>query len=160
MNIFISYSVTDKELVKQVADPLRPFVDNVFWWEESKEPGKEAWPTIFSWIDKSDLILAVITDHAISRAMAIGQEIGHAKAKNKEILPLVASTVDSKDLGCLSGITYQPIDQNNLNTVIKAAQKKIEVMKKSEEERKNSIGIGLTLALGLAIGLIALSGSK
>jgi hypothetical protein len=27
MNIFISYSVTDKDLVKQVADAIRPFVE-------------------------------------------------------------------------------------------------------------------------------------
>jgi hypothetical protein len=112
MNIFISYSTGDLKLVRKLAEGLELYAD-VFYWDKNKEPGEEVWPKIFEWIDKADKVIAVITDKTVSRGLAVGQEIGRAKAKGKIIIPLVLNTVDSSELGFLSGITYVPFSENN-----------------------------------------------
>ena len=112
MTIFVSYSVKDNLLVERIATLLRVQGHTVYWWQGSNEPGSEAWPQIFSWIVKADLVLAVITDAAVKRAMAIGNEIGHAKGK-KKIVPLVAAGVPESELGCLKGIVHIPFDPAN-----------------------------------------------
>jgi len=110
MTIFISYSVRDNPLVERIAAHLRLQGHLVYWWQGSVEPGREVWPQIYGWIDQSDLVLAVITDAAVRRAMAIGNEMGHAKARNKRIVPLVAAGVPESELGCLKGTVYIPFD--------------------------------------------------
>ena len=80
MRLFISYSTGDLEIVDQIADALRPHAE-VFYWDKDKEPGKDTWQTIFRWIDSADLVIAVITDKTVARAMSVGQEIGHAKPR-------------------------------------------------------------------------------
>jgi hypothetical protein len=109
MTIFISYSVKDNLLVERIATLLRVQGHAVYWWQGSNEPGDDMWPQIFGWIDQSDLVLAVITDAVVKRAMAIGNEIGYAKGR-KKIVPLVASGVPVSELGCLQGIVHIPLD--------------------------------------------------
>jgi hypothetical protein len=82
MKIFISYSTDDIRLVHKIATSLCSYSE-VYYWAKDYIPGEEVWPTIFSWIDNSDLVIAVITDKTVSRAMSVGQEIGRAKTKNK-----------------------------------------------------------------------------
>ena len=109
MNVFISYSVTDTALVGTVATRIKDLAQ-VKYWDKSKEPGKEAWPTIFSWIDSADLVLVLITGNTLARAFSVGQEIGHAKKGRKQIIPVVAKGIPSAELGCLSGITFIDLD--------------------------------------------------
>jgi len=111
MRLFISYSTDDLEIVNQIADALRPHAE-VCYWDKDNEPGKSVWKTIFGWIDSSDVVIAVITDKAVSRAMSVGQEIGHAQAKGKKIIPLVHKGIPSSELGCLHGITYIPFSND------------------------------------------------
>lgn len=148
MKIFISYSTADIELVRHVAAFARAHAE-VFYWEESKIPGKEDWPTIFSWIDQSDLVLAVITDETVRRAMAVGQEIGQAKAKGKAIIPLVGPFVDAKELGFLSRVTYQRIHPDNPGPALKTVEKVILARKQSLETWRAISVIGGILALVL-----------
>ncbi|MDA8161648.1 MAG: toll/interleukin-1 receptor domain-containing protein [Desulfobacteraceae bacterium] len=98
MKVFISYSTPDLGLVYKIAQHVAPHGE-VFFWDKDKNPGTESWSTIFSWLDQSDLVLAVITERTLSRAMAVGQEIGRAKAKEKLIVPLVGPDVQAADLG-------------------------------------------------------------
>ena len=112
VKVFISYSVDDLKLVEELAKQIEPLAE-VRYWNKSKEPGEEAWKQIFGWIDESDTILAVVTGKTVIRAMSVGQEIGHAKAKNKKIVPLVAEGIPVSDLGCLSGIVFEPIPTDN-----------------------------------------------
>jgi hypothetical protein len=113
MNVFISYSVHDTGLVMLLASQLGLQGHSVNWWSHSKEPGKEVWPQIFGWIDQADLVLAVITDRTVGRAMSVGHEVGHAKAKGKMIIPLVSHDVDNRELGFLSSITQIRFDPRN-----------------------------------------------
>src|SRR5260221_11160320 len=98
MNVFISYSVGDTQLVRMVAEHIRSKA-NVTYWDQSQEPGKETWPAIFGWIDSAELVLVIITENTLSRAFAVGQEVGHARKANKQIIPLVAKEVKSSEIG-------------------------------------------------------------
>jgi hypothetical protein len=113
VNVFISYSVHDTGLVMLLASQLGLHGHSANWWSHSKEPGKEVWPQIFGWIDQADLVLAVITDRTVGRAMSVGHEIGRAKAKGKMIIPLVSHDVDNQELGFLSSVTQIRFDPQN-----------------------------------------------
>lgn len=150
MKIFISYSTADLELVHNIASYIKPHAE-VYYWHKSKIPGQEDWPTIFNWIENSNLVLAVITDKTVSRAMSVGQEIGHAKAKGKTIIPLVGPNVDSKELGFLSRIIYQPIQPNNPGPALQAIEKVILVKKQQIEKQQAIFLIGGIFALILLL---------
>lgn len=112
MRIFLSYSTPDIHLVYQIANHLQQHAEVLFW-AKDKIPGTESWPLIFQWIDQSDLVVVLITGNTISRAMSVGQEVGHAKAKSRPIIPIISPEVPSTELGFLAGITYQRIDPRN-----------------------------------------------
>lgn len=105
MKVFISYSTKDTEIVRQFASEIEDCGDDVYWWSESKQPGAEAWASIFKWIKNADIVLAVITDATLGRAMAVGNEIGYARAKGKRIVPILSEGIQPTSLGCLIGTT-------------------------------------------------------
>lgn len=146
MKVFISYSTDDIKLVHQIANYIKPHAE-VFYWHNSKVPGQESWPSIFQWIDESDIVLAVITDKTVSRAMSVGQEIGHSKAKCKTIIPMVSPDVQNSDLGCLSGITYQPILRDNPGPALKVIEKLIMGKKQRLEIQQSVLIFGGVLFL-------------
>lgn len=150
MKIFISYSTSDLNLVNKIADQIRPFAE-VFFWDKSKMPGEEVWPTIFSWIDNADLVMAIITGNTLSRAMAVGQEIGRAKAKGKHIVPLVSREVPSTELGFLSGITYQPVDPYNSDHAMQDIKSLVMGKKKKIEDDQTLFAVGGIALLFLAL---------
>jgi len=124
VNVFISYSTGDRDLVRKMADELKPSAQPVYW-DQDNEPGKDAWDTIRGWIESADLVVAVITDKAVSRAMSVGNEVGIAKEMGKPILPLVGAGVESADLGCLQGVTFRRIDNANPGDAVMAVQKSL-----------------------------------
>lgn len=146
MNIFISYSVADLQLVNSIAGYISRHA-SVRYWDKSKEPGREAWPLIFQWIDQSDLVIAVITDNTVRRAMSVGQELGRAKTMQKFIIPLVTGNVKSSDLGFLSGIVYERIDPRNLTPALLSAERAILQRKQQLEAQKMVFVVGGILAL-------------
>lgn len=109
MKTFISYSTPDTEIVRQLSEQILNHSE-VFFWDENKVLGENAWHTIFEWIDNADLVIVVITDNTVHRAMSVGQEVGRALTKGKTIIPMVSKNVPSTELGCLNGITFQAID--------------------------------------------------
>jgi hypothetical protein len=146
MKIFISYSTEDFGLVSQIEEYLGKHAE-VFYWKKDKVLGDRAWGTIFNWIDQSDLIVVVITGHTVSRAMAVGQELGHARAKLKKIIPIVASEVPQKELGFLSEITYQPIERQNPAATMQAVEEAVADRKLKIEQRQAILLIGGIIAL-------------
>jgi TIR domain len=146
MKVFISYSTDDVQMVNQIAYQLRPHTE-VFYWNTSKVPGQEAWPSIFQWIDQCDLVLAVITDSTVSRAMSVGQEIGRAKAMKKIIVPLVAPEVPNSELGCLSGVTYERLDHHNPGPALENIKKVVLAYKQQLEAQQAMFVIGGVVAL-------------
>jgi len=156
MNVFISYSVADTALVSKVAEQIKSKA-SVNYWDLSKAPGKETWPTIFSWIDMADLVLVLITDKTMCRAFSVGQEVGHAKKGGKQIIPLVTKDVASADLGCLAGITYIPLDTTNPSAALRAVQGELEklemetLVRKGLEEQKQKQTVFVLAGLALLL---------
>jgi len=134
MRLFISYSTGDLEIVKQIAEALHPYAQ-VYYWDRDKVPGDDAWHTIFSWIDSADLVICVITDKTISRAMAVGNEIGRAQAKGKKIIPVKSKDVESSELGSLYGITFTPLEQREFKeTLCKIVESHINIDQSKAEK--------------------------
>lgn len=146
MRIFISYSADDFNLVRKLADAIISIAE-VYYWDKDKVLGKDSWPTIFSWIDAADLVVAVITDSTVSRAMAVGQEVGHAKAKSKIIIPLVAEGVHKSELGCLEGVTYEVFSKDNFDRAIQETKQTMMSIKQKEDQQTALILIGLFIAI-------------
>ncbi len=145
MNIFISYSVDDTNMVRMIASYISRH-GQVYYWDKSKEPGMEAWPLLFQWLDQAGPLIKVITDNTVRRAMSVGQELGHAKAKQKLIIPLVTSNVRGSDLGFLSGVIYAPIDPQNMAPALMAAERAI-IQRKQNQNRQALFLVGGILAL-------------
>lgn len=150
MKVFISYSSDDSTLVKRIADDLKPHAD-VFYWDDSKELGKDTWDQIFAWIDYADLVLVVITGNALKRAFAVGQETGRSRAKGIHTIPLVTMEVPNSELGCLSHLTYQKIDKGNPEPAIDEIKKTIFKMKQKEEQMKSIAAFALCCLVVWAI---------
>jgi len=125
MNIFISYSAKDTEFVRRIADGIRAEHVIVNWWDESKKLGQNSWQQIFGWIDEADLVLAIVTGNVLHRGLAVGNEIGYARAKGTTIIPLVTDEKDRFDLGCLTGTVDQFIDENDPQSGINAIKRHI-----------------------------------
>jgi len=82
--------------------------------------------------------------------MAVGQEIGRAKAQGKTVIPVVTPNVPSSELGCLSGTTYQKIDPENPGVALNAIKQVILAKKQSLENQKTMLFlVGGVLALFL-----------
>ncbi len=118
MNVFISYSTEDLVSVERIAKAIKDCEDEPFWWHEKKLPGRGAWDTIFGWIEGADVVIAVITDRTLARAMAVGNEIGYAKAHNKPIIPVLGKGIKPESLGCLLGITHVQLGKERLRDSI------------------------------------------
>lgn len=152
MNVFISYSVDDAAVVKAIAAHLKPHA-KLLYWDQSKQPGREAWPTIYSWINAADLVVVVLTGQTLARAISVGNEVGYARRAAKRIIPLVAPDVSKIDLGCLSGITYIALDYQNPYSTLDAV--KAEVIKIATEKAEQAKVLAV---LGLAVlAIVALS---
>ena len=152
MKVFISYSTPDLGLVYKIGEHIKPYGE-VFFWDKDKNPGAESWPTIFSWIDQADLVLAVITEQTLSRALPVGQEIGRAQKGGKLIIPLVGPAVVANDLGCLNGITFQRIQPENPIPALLSIEKLVAARKQKVEQDQAIIIAGL-------IGLVVVFASK
>lgn len=150
MKIFLSYSASDTPIVESTYKHLSE-VGEIKFWDKDKTPGDIVWDSIFKWIDEADLVVVIVSQNTINRAMAVGQEIGRAKAKNKKIIPLVASNVVSMDLGCLHGTTYQMFDFENPADSIKNITKTcLQIKQKNAEEATSFwVIIGILTALFL-----------
>ncbi|MBF6592821.1 MAG: toll/interleukin-1 receptor domain-containing protein [Thermaceae bacterium] len=153
MKVFLSYSLKEDPLVNEIANAISPHAE-VFYWEQSQTPGEPVWDSIYRWIDNSDLVLAIITDNTVSRAMSVGQEIGHAKARGKLIIPLVTSEVKISDLGFLSEITYQRIDPINPEPALAKVVHRIQEHKQQMLIKNLSITVGIVI---LVFGLIVVA---
>ena len=133
-------------MVGNIANAVSSFAE-VKYWDKDKTPGKTAWTEIFSWIDASDVVLAIITNDVVSRGLCVGQEIGHAIAKGKKIIPLVGPNVNCNELGCLNGITYQKFDPANPMQSIETLAKQLKSDKNSQDTLKTLLVVVLGFLL-------------
>lgn len=173
MKVFISYSAKDISLIRKFADGLQQQaagVSRVHWWEDSKRPGKEAWPQIFRWIDEADLVLVIVTGNVLSRAMAVGNEVGYAKAKGKSIIPLiselsgwrmmlwrlgVANTgISTEDLGCLGELVHVRINEHDPKAGIEKIKAELTQFAKEKQAANDAEQAKLILGLLGVVGAL------
>lgn len=129
----------------------------VRYWDHDKVPGADAWKTIYSWIREADLVMAVVTEITLSRAMAVGNEIGYAKAFNKLIVPIVASGISSDDLGCLIGLTHTSIDRNDFKKALATIHRVVEGIAERDIGHRNVL---LAFAGILGFAMLANAGER
>ncbi len=171
MKVFISYSAKDTSLIRKFADRLQQEggVSQVHWWQDSKRLGKEAWPQIFSWVNEADLVLVIITGNVLNRALAVGNEVGYAKAKGKYIIPLVSELsgwrrifqrlgfntgIRPADLGCLGELVHVRINEHDPKAGIEQIKVELKQLAKEKLATSEAEKTKLALALLTAVGVI------
>lgn len=173
MKIFISYSAKDTHRVQGIARQLKTeHHAEVHWWEESQRPGLSSWPQIFQWIDAADLVLVVVSGNVLRRALAVGNEVGYAKAKGKIIIPLVWESpsmwaklmrylgakvgIGTDDLACIGDLAHIRINEKKPEEGMQKLRSELEriaAAQQSEEARKAVLAL-----LGIvAVGALALA---
>lgn len=151
LSVFISYSVHDTAVVDMINAHLQPHARTLFW-DQDKVPGQDAWTTIHSWIDSADLVVVVLTGKALSRALSVGNEVGYARKCGKHIIPLVAPEVPNGELGCLAGITYIRLENDDPQKAIRQLHDALAKFAKKQETGRALALLGL-----VAFSLIAFS---
>lgn len=171
MKVFISYSAKDTTLIRNFADGLKQQagVSQVHWWEDSKRLGKEAWPQIFRWIDEADLVLVIVTGNVLGRALAVGNEVGYAKAKGKYIIPLVSELtgwrliiqrmginagICPEDLGCLGELVHVRINEHEPSAGIEQIKAELMQLAREKQAANEAEKAKLILTLLTAVGVI------
>ncbi len=98
MNIFLSYSSSDRELAERIAYGLRNDGDSVFFDRTSLPPGEAYHARIRSAIDECQLFIFLVSRDAVSSGSYALTELGIAQHKwtdpSGRILPVMTSAID------------------------------------------------------------------
>jgi TIR domain len=173
VKIFISYSAKDTHRVRSIADHLKADSHaEVHWWENSQRPGQSSWTQIFQWIDEADLVLVVISGNVLRRALAVGNEVGYAKAKNKLIIPLVCESpslwakslryvgakvgIGTDDLACIGDLAHIRINEKSPEEGIHQLQEELRRIADEQKSKEASDAVLAVLAL-LGVGALLLT---
>lgn len=88
MQLFISYSRTDIDFVKNLDFMLRSVANQHVWFDQKLVGGDHWWPTIIEQIEQCDCFIIVISPNCLA-SIFCQAELHYAIALNKPILPLV-----------------------------------------------------------------------
>jgi|GEM_PF-1694934 len=110
MQIFLSHSSADSDLVAQVKAAVRSLAA-VYCTEDDVQAGINVHSKIQAQIRKSDLMI-VLLSHNGAASPYLHQEIGFAKSAGKLIIPVVSTDVSARSLGMLEGIEYIQLDDD------------------------------------------------
>jgi hypothetical protein len=103
-NVFVSYSAKDSERIRPILGPLKAIQDvQIFFADESIDPGAEISSVIINSIKGCDLFLVFYSDEA-SKSNYVQQEIGVAKSSQRMIIPILFD--GTKPNAMLAGIHY------------------------------------------------------
>src|ERR1022692_1754234 len=96
-DVFISYSRKDKEFVRRLEEALQARGRQAWVDWEGIRPTEEFMQAIYRAIEGADTFIFVLSpDSVCSKVCA--QEIAHAVAQNKRMVPLVAREVNAADV--------------------------------------------------------------
>ena len=110
LNIFVSYSTKDLHRVADLQSQLRGTPISVYVAQDSMPSGAEVSSAIRDAISQCDLFVLLWSENARASEWVL-QEVGHARALNKSILPIV-----------LTEGARLPESLSNLNFISVAAQ--------------------------------------
>lgn len=98
MDVFLSYSSSDRELAERLAYSLRDEGDSVFFDRTSLPPGEDYHARIRSAIDECQLFIFIVSRDAVSPGSYALTELGIAERKwpspSGRILPVMTSDID------------------------------------------------------------------
>ena len=174
MKIFISYSAKDTHRVQSIANRLKTVSNaEVHWWEDSQRPGQVAWSQIFQWINEADLVLVLVSGSVLHRALAVGNEVGFAKAKTKFIIPLVWESpslwakllrkmgakvgIGTDDLGCIGDLVHIRINEKEPEEGLKRLSDELKRLAEQKASKETQDAI-LAVAGLLAVGAMLIKG--
>lgn len=156
-NVFISYSTHDLGQVELLRQQLVDAPIEVFVAEHSVEPSQSLGEKITKAIAGCDLFVVLWSSNA-EASKWVSQEIGYAKALNKQILPLVLN--EGMELpGFIGDLKYLPTHKDTKSalrkareTIINGYKSKTEALaaqaakKQKEKEQLFLVGAGIFLA--------------
>jgi hypothetical protein len=148
--VFVSHSVKDLQLVYLLKSWLESRGINVYIAEESPEPGKPLPKKIAEAIDRSDVVLALLTSDG-ARSQWVHQEIGYAIKAGKLVIPVIEEGVEVK--GFLTGVEYISFRRDNPWLAIQYIVSYIEKLK-TEKEKEEALK---TLAMAILFFMLLLA---
>jgi hypothetical protein len=148
--VFVSHSVKDLWLVYLLKPWLESRGINVYIAEESPEPGKPLPKKIAEAIDRSDVVLALLTSDG-ARSQWVHQEIGYAIKAGKLVIPVIEEGVEVK--GFLIGVEYISFRRDNPWLAIQYIISYIEKLK-TEKEKEEALK---TLAMAILFFMLLLA---
>lgn len=114
MKIFISHSLKDEIVIREIKDALLKEGFEPYIATEKKQPGGHLSRKVKRDIDSSDVFLAVLTQNAVSSAW-VNQELGYAEGK-VHIIPLIQKGIEPPAF--LQGREYLELDVSQLDKTI------------------------------------------
>ena|GEM_PF-5905985 len=112
MNIFVSHSLTDKELIKNLQSTLEPHGIKLYIAEHHVDINRTITEKIEGMIRSCDIALILLTENGYNSNF-VHQEIGYIKSCEKPILQLIQFGIEKKLSGFTYGrdyITYDPLE--------------------------------------------------
>ncbi len=117
MNIFISHSLLDKTIIRDLKLFLKPFRFNLFVAEHYIHLTKSVSEKIKLMIDQSDIGLIFITDNSYNSHF-VQQEIGYLEALKKPYLQIIQKGYEKKISGFNYGRDFMLFEKEKFNLII------------------------------------------
>lgn len=139
--IFLSHSSSDGDIVDQIKRTLKKRGIKVYDFSENTNLGKSINKKIGKAIENSNAVVVLITEEGQTSSW-VNAEIGYAKAKDKQIIPIVEKGIENPDLPFIRGSEYMKFDRNSIEKTL-LPELEFDVVQKRKKNR-----IGLTIGIG------------
>lgn len=124
MNIFISYSRHDAEIVNEIIEDCRSLGHDV-WYDKELSGGQSWWNQILKNIRECELVLFVVSKKS-NNSTACKREYTYAFELNKRILPIIIDEVSSNllppELTAIHFVDFKKRDKSALLQLVKALE--------------------------------------
>lgn len=122
-NIFISYSRSNLDVIRTLADDLAD-LEHTVWYDQALTGGQLWWDNILERIRDCDVFMPVITSESIA-SQACNDEIQYAKALGKSFLPVLLSpdigpTHYPKIIAEIQVVDYSKQDKHGFKLLLKS----------------------------------------
>ena len=142
MNIFLSHSMADKELINNIKLILEPHGLKFFIAEHTIDTQRTITEKIESLIRKSNFALVLLTENGFNSHF-VQQEIGYLKSLGKPFLQVVQEGIEKKIKGFNFGRDYIQLDSKNpsiaidkIKEVLLVAYKKLKRQKTLAQKKR------------------------
>ena len=159
--VFLSHSGKDQWLTTIIANTAREFGVEILIAEREQKLGQHLDEKISNMIDKSNCVIALLTQNAIGLTN-VNQEIGYAIKSGKPLIPFVTKGTPSEKLGVLlEGKEYIEYDITRPSDALTDLIHYVVSLKsKNDKDDQNNTLILVGLGALALLGLSSLGGEK